>query len=50
MNLKVAPGMGIGIDGALFLPEAWFADPHAHPRKRWGIPPALTFKSKPPLG
>lgn len=38
------------IDGALFLPQAWFQEPAAARRHKAGIPTELTFKTKVELG
>lgn len=37
-------------DGRLFLPADWFDAEHADQRKKCGVPPDVTFKTKPRLG
>jgi SRSO17 transposase len=37
------------LDGQLFVPEDWFADQHAALRQAVGLPPDLTFQTKPQL-
>ena len=34
-------------DGRLYLPKSWFEDDYAEKRKKCGVPPKLTFKTKP---
>jgi SRSO17 transposase len=35
------------VDKRFFLPEAWFTEPYAARRGRCGVPPEVTFQSKP---
>src|SRR5438552_3946943 len=37
------------VDKRLFLPEAWFTETYAARRSRCGVPPEVTFQSKPQL-
>lgn len=37
------------LDGQLFVPEGWLADEHTAVREEVGLPPDLTFKTKPEL-
>jgi SRSO17 transposase len=37
------------VDGQLFVPECWFADEYAALRDEVGLPPDLTFQTKPQL-
>jgi SRSO17 transposase len=46
VKLQVAQGFWSGIDGRLFLPEAWFAAGQEALRKRLGIPRDLGFKTQ----
>lgn len=36
-------------DAHLFMPEEWFDEQHADPRRKCGVPQDLTFKTKPDL-
>jgi SRSO17 transposase len=44
-----ASGLWTMVDGALFLPEPWFAPAQAGLRERLGVPPKRTFQTKPQL-
>jgi DDE superfamily endonuclease len=46
VNLRVAQGFWSWIDGALFLPEAWFGASHETLRQRLGVPQEVSFKTK----
>jgi SRSO17 transposase len=45
----VSPRVNTWIDGALYVPESWFADEQAELRRQVGLPAACTFKTKPAL-